>query len=95
MTNYQTKPVPTEAIQWTGQNEQEVRDFIGHDHFFDTADKWLENYPPGYVVYSIDTGTGTWNYIEEGYWIIRFNAVNRFIFMDDYTFNQVYEEVPD
>lgn len=98
MTNYQTKPQPIEAIQWTGDNIEEVREFLGKPHFFDTSEKWLSGYPEGYAVYSVDTGMGSWYYIDEGYWIVRWadmHSPDKYMTFDDYTFQQQYEVAPE
>ena len=36
---YVKKPMPIEACQWTGNNEDELRMFVGTDIYFDTNDR--------------------------------------------------------
>ena len=33
MAKYRKKPVVIEAVQWTGENREEVLKFVGHDAF--------------------------------------------------------------
>ena len=35
MTKYRKKPVVIDAMQWTGDNKDEVLEFIGGDHWWD------------------------------------------------------------
>jgi hypothetical protein len=45
---YKTKPCEIEAIQWTGQNFEEIRDFVGKTLRYDmlTNTKWDKNWIP-------------------------------------------------
>ena len=36
---YVKKPISIEACQWNGNNEEELRQFVGSDIYFDTNDR--------------------------------------------------------
>lgn len=36
---YVKKPIPIEACQWNGNNEEELKQFVGSDIYFDTNDR--------------------------------------------------------
>lgn len=36
---YIKKPIPVEACQWDGNNEEELRQFVGPDIYFDTNNR--------------------------------------------------------
>lgn len=39
MTKYRKKPVVIEALQWTGDNEQDIHSFVEKDYFFKEFDR--------------------------------------------------------
>lgn len=41
MAKYRKKPVVIEAIQWTGENAEEVQEFLHNGHEF-AADGWVK-----------------------------------------------------
>lgn len=93
MPKYRKKPVVVEAIQWTGSNLEEIRNFVGSDlieeyvEFFDikrTLNKML-------VDIAIDTLEGTMR-VDYGDYIIK-GVQGEFYPCKPDIFEQTYEEV--
>lgn len=92
MAKYRKKPVVVEAIQWTGSNLEEIRNFVGSDlieewvEFFDikrTLNKML-------VDIAIDTLEGTMR-VDYGDYIIK-DVHGDFYPCRPDIFEQTYEE---
>lgn len=93
MPKYRKKPVVVEAVQWTGSNLEEIRNFVGSDlieeyvEFFDikrTLNKML-------VDIAIDTLEGTMR-VDYGDYIIK-GVQGEFYPCKPDIFEQTYEEV--
>ena len=93
MPKFRKKPVVVEAIQWTGSNLEEIRNFVGSDlieeyvEFFDikrTLNKML-------VDIAIDTLEGTMR-VDYGDYIIK-GVQGEFYPCKPDIFEQTYEEV--
>lgn len=93
MPKYRKKPVVVEAIQWTGSNLEEIRNFVGSNlieeyvEFFDikrTLNKML-------VDIAIDTLEGTMR-VDYGDYIIK-GVQGEFYPCKPDIFEQTYEEV--
>lgn len=78
---YIRKPLPVEAVQWTGHNEQEVKDFCGNALF--------EYHKDGSVVI-ISSPFGKWTALPEEY-IIKEKGI--LYVSSKEVFEKTYEEV--
>lgn len=76
------KPVKVQAVQWTGNNYEEIADFIGHVHsVYYLTDEYI----------IIDTPEGD-RCLRKGDWIIQDVNGELYPFKPD-IFEQTYEEV--
>lgn len=77
------EPTAFEAIQWTGNNLDEIKDFIGKDGGPDVS---------GQVILLMNSSGGS--AVQEGDWIIRNPGTGEFYEMADVYFKKYYKEEP-
>lgn len=96
MAKYRKKPVVVEAIQWTGSNLEEIRNFVGNDlienyiKHFDIERTLIKQTLAGIAINTLE-GTIIVNY---GDYIIK-GVNNEFYPCKPDIFKQTYEEVID
>lgn len=57
MKQYKSKPETCEAIQWTGENKDEIKTFInGTIRFLFKANGMLATYPPAHGTFILEPG---------------------------------------
>ena len=91
---YVRKPEPIQAIQWTGDNLEEIRSFIGYEKRNPKACD-SDRLRDGTIELIIDTGTGMYDSwlrcVQYGY-IIKF-ANGRINSLNQYEFEMDFEEL--
>ncbi len=96
MAKYRKKPIVVEAIQWTGSNLEEIRNFVGNDlienyiKHFDIERTLIKQTLAGIAINTLE-GTMIVNY---GDYIIK-GVNNEFYPCEPDIFKQTYEEVID
>lgn len=96
MAKYRKKPIVVEAIQWTGSNLEEIRNFVGNDlienyiKHFDIERTLIKQTLAGIAINTLE-GTIIVNY---GDYIIK-GVNNEFYPCKPDIFKQTYEEVID
>lgn len=96
MAKYRKKPVVVEAIQWTGSNLEEIRNFVGSDlienyiKHFDIERTLIKQTLSGIAINTLE-GTMIVNY---GDYIIK-GVNNEFYPCKPDIFKQIYEEIID
>lgn len=96
MPKYRKKPVVVEAIQWTGSNLEEIRNFVGNDlienyiKHFDIERTLIKQTLSGIAINTLE-GTMIVNY---GDYIIK-GVNNEFYPCKPDIFKQIYEEIID
>lgn len=96
MAKYRKKPIVVEAIQWTGSNLEEIRNFVGNDlienyiEHFDIERTLIKQTLAGIAINTLE-GTMMVNY---GDYIIK-SVNNEFYPCKPDIFKQTYEEVID
>lgn len=96
MAKYRKKPIVVEAIQWTGSNLEEIRNFVGNDlienyiEHFDIERTLIKQTLAGIAINTLE-GTMMVNY---GDYIIK-GVNNEFYPCKPDIFKQTYEEVID
>lgn len=96
MAKYRKKPVVVEAIQWTGSNLEEIRNFVGNDlienyiKHFDIERTLIKQTLSGIAINTLE-GTMIVNY---GDYIIK-GVNNEFYPCKPDIFKQIYEEIID
>lgn len=90
MTKYRKKPVVIDAVQFTGQNVTELRDFVGSPNFatFEDDDE------SGIVAGVWDRLHSTWVGVKTGQWIIRGVQGETYPCADD-VFRATYEQADE
>lgn len=81
---YRKKPVEVEAIQWTGENLNEVASFLGTSAF--------EDYPTAKALTIWNFLEETWIPCHKGHWIIK-GVAGEFYPCDPDVFARTYEKV--
>lgn len=76
------KPVKVRAVQWTGDNYEEIADFVGHISFPYSLDK------DSVIISTLENNY----YARKGDWIIR-GIDGEFYLCDPDIFEKTYEEV--
>lgn len=96
MAKYRKKPIVVEAIQWTGSNLEEIRNFVGGDlienyiKHFDIERTLIKQTLSGIAINTLE-GTMIVNY---GDYIIK-GVNNKFYPCKPDIFKQIYEEIID
>lgn len=96
MAKYRKKPIVVEAIQWTGSNLEEIRNFVGNDlienyiKHFDIERTLIKQTLSGIAINTLE-GTMIVNY---GDYIIK-GVNNEFYPCKPDIFKQIYEEIID
>lgn len=90
MPEYVSKPQRVEAIQWTGNNQQEVHDFL-HGHAIFTGDS---RYGWDLKIEAGKDGAQEWVPVPVGHWVVRAsgNLTDHWP-VDDSYFQRKYERV--
>lgn len=85
---FTTKPFIIDAIQWTGQNGQEIQEFVGeHPKYNIPAFNWLSNGDAEVW----DHLQETWVHVHRNNWIIK-GMKGEFYPCDNEVFQAKYEE---
>lgn len=83
MPRFRKKPIEIEAVQWTGENVDEVREFLG---FMDRD---------GANAIRITTTHGDTAFVRPGDWIIPDSKPKTFYPVKPDVFEDTYERLPD
>ena len=88
---WRKKPVEVQAVQWTGDNADEIFEFAGCDHFdvLDEPDRANSDDPEATAAV-FDKLHSTWVLVKDGQWIIR-GVKGEFCPCDDEVFAATYE----
>lgn len=88
---YRKRPVIVDAIQWTGDNADEVTAFSGHR--FDVLDPADATDDPDATAQVLDSLHSTWVLVRTGDWIIR-GVRGEYYPCRDEVFRETYEAAP-
>lgn len=87
---FRKRPVVVAAIQWTGDNEREIREWCGPGHFGAIAPE--DRVDPEITAEVLDTLHSTWVGVKTGQWIIR-GVKGDFCPIDEAVLAETYEPV--
>lgn len=90
MPRYRSKPVEVEALQWTGDNEDELRAFVGD--LFEAVAPEDRGDDPDQTAAVLDTRHGAWRCVYVGQWIVKGVKGEVYPVADD-VFAETYEPV--
>lgn len=93
MARYRTKPFEIEAIQYTGDNLDEIVLFTGPENFYELNDDDKVD-DPGMAAEVFNKLHSTWVGVYRGQWIIK-GSKGEFYPIDNEVFRTMYERIVD
>ena len=90
MPRFRKKPIEVEAVQWTGNNEAEMRAFAGD--YFETVDPEDRGDDPDQTAAVRDPVHKTWVRLHDGQWVVK-GAWGKFYPVAADEFTETYEAV--
>lgn len=87
---FRKRPVVVSAVQWTGDNEAEVRAFTGSTVFRSCTDE--TSHDPQVTAHVYDVLHSTWVGVKTGQWVLR-GVAGEFYPIDEAVLAETYEPV--